>query len=71
MSLNSLHSLINRGLNGMQTITEMLDMYDQFSFYLPRKEGFKLTQAPERHTASKVLPVKQPFRRINRRMGRM
>lgn len=43
-----------------------------FDFYFyQKKSGFKLTQAPERHTASQTLPVKEPFKRIHRRMGRM
>lgn len=53
-------------------ILEMLSyMRESGDMCLPRNQGFKVKDMSPRHAQTITVAKKEPFKRLNRRMGRM
>ena len=69
--MNVLRMLIEMAqILGMDS-PETINNFMRFDCRKEKKKGFKFSDLPSSHIARSTVPVKEPFKRINRRMGRM
>ena len=72
MDITELLLVARHVAEALDIMGELDRSYDRFAvFDLPRKQGFKVKDMSPAHTQTITIAKKEPFKRLNRRMGRM